>query len=571
MYHPKVINRSTVQIKCFNTCVTALVLLLFCLQAYAQPANDECTGATVITAIPFTDMVNTTTATSNPEDPSLSCNYDGARTDGNTVWYVWTPQDNVTVELSTDGSDYDTAHGIFTGDCGDLVALDCVDYGITDVLTFSAEANETYYIKVGEFFDGAGGGNLVFTVVEKEPIVLTSVRDGISPPLGGLLKSLAKPAKGSGTVEEVPMYMRENDKSKVPGNEGMMNDAAGHESDMVREFSSDNMQLAKRSSKIEVLQVIDGAENDDNDNIVGFLLYPPDTDGDVGLNHYVQMTNLVTTIFDKSGNTVLGPFAGNIFWSGLGGLCEETNNGDVIVLYDEETDRWLVSQFAFNSSGSPPWSLCIACSETGDPTGSYYQHEFSFSGIGFPDYPKYGFVTNAIGVMANIFSPYQGAGLGAINKAEAFSSGPATMLFYKMGTNEWGYVVGDNDGPVFDNMPPTFATNNGGSGSRIDFWEIQPDFAVPSNSTIYEVARIPVSPFDTDLCTAPRERCIDQPEDAPRLEAISDRLMHRLQLRNYGNDIRAVVTHTVDVDGFGLAGKRWYEFRNHKDRGWKSV
>ena len=30
-------------------------------------------------------------ATSNPADPSLSCNAGGGRTDGNTVWYVWTP------------------------------------------------------------------------------------------------------------------------------------------------------------------------------------------------------------------------------------------------------------------------------------------------------------------------------------------------------------------------------------------------------------------------------------------------------------------------------------------------
>ena len=46
------------------------------------------------------------------------------------------------------------------------------------------------------------------------------------------------------------------------------------------------------------------------------------------------------------------------------------------------------------------------------------------------------------------------------------------VVLFKLGTNEFGFVAGDNDGPAFDDMPPTFATNNGGSGNRIDFWEI---------------------------------------------------------------------------------------------------
>lgn len=327
------------------------------------------------------------------------------------------------------------------------------------------------------------------------------------------------------------------------------------------------------NEKAKLKRIFDGMENDDNGAVLGTFVAPPDTDGDIGPKHYVQMVNLLTTIFDKKGNVILGPFPSNVVFNGLGGLCENTNNGDPIVLYDEETDRWLLSQFALTSQFVPPWSLCVAISTTGDPTGSYYQHEFDFSAIGFPDYPKYGFVTDAIGVMVNLFSPFQGAALGAIDKAEAFSDQQTTMVLFKPGPSEFGFVVGDNDGPLFDNMPPTFATNNGGSGNFIDFWEITPDFANPINTTISEVAKIPVSPFDTDLCPAPREQCISQPgsgtgtfpNNITFLETISDRLMHRLQLRNLqgsGLDIRAVVNHTVDADGSGKAGVRWYEFRN---------
>ncbi|MCH8840768.1 MAG: hypothetical protein IH831_08865, partial [Planctomycetes bacterium] len=277
-------------------------------------------------------------------------------------------------------------------------------------------------------------------------------------------------------------------------------------------FSPADVQSFAGSSSAELLQIFDGAENDDNAFGLGILLAPPDTDGDVGPNHYVQMTNLVTTIFDKSGNVVLGPFANNVFWSGLGGLCETTNRGDPVVLYDEETDSWLVSQFGIGAT----LSLCIALSTTSDPTGTYFQHEFDFTAIGFPDYPKYGFVTDAIGVMANLFSPFQGAGLGAIDKAEASSPRKTTMVFFKLGANEFGFLPGDNDGPVFDNMPPTFATNNDGTGSTIDIWEIDVDFKVPANATVSEVASLPVSPIDGDLCTAFRERWSRRAYRSPR-------------------------------------------------------
>jgi len=55
-----------------------------------------------------------------PADPSLSCNGNGAQTDGNTVWCQWTPVAYITVNISTVGStqnggELDTAHGVFSG------------------------------------------------------------------------------------------------------------------------------------------------------------------------------------------------------------------------------------------------------------------------------------------------------------------------------------------------------------------------------------------------------------------------------------------------------------------------
>ena len=53
-------------------------------------------------------------------------------------------------------------------------------------------------------------------------------------------------------------------------------------------------------------------------------ILPPDTNGDVGLNHYFQWVNLSITIWEINRtnhtlSTVLGPVAGSIFWSALTG------------------------------------------------------------------------------------------------------------------------------------------------------------------------------------------------------------------------------------------------------------
>src|SRR5262249_57032988 len=79
-------------------------------------------------------------------------------------------------------------------------------------------------------------------------------------------------------------------------------------------------------------------------NLNGVL--PPDTNGAVGPNHYVQWVNLSFAIYSKSGTLLYGPARGNTLWTGFGGPCETDNDGDPIVLYDRQANRWFMSQFA---------------------------------------------------------------------------------------------------------------------------------------------------------------------------------------------------------------------------------
>jgi hypothetical protein len=61
------------------------------------------------------------------------------------------------------------------------------------------------------------------------------------------------------------------------------------------------------------------------------------------------------------------------------------------------------------------------------------------------------------------------------------------------------------------------------------------------------------------MCNYARN-CIPQPGTTVKLDAISDRLMFRLQYRNFGTHQTLVTNHTVDV-GSDHAGVRWYELR----------
>ena len=78
----------------------------------------------------------------------------------------------------------------------------------------------------------------------------------------------------------------------------------------------------------------EGLSNQDNFNIFGFRVNPPDPVGDVGPNHYVEMVNLVFAVYDKSGNLLLGPVDTGTLWADFAVEDCTDPSGDPIVLYD---------------------------------------------------------------------------------------------------------------------------------------------------------------------------------------------------------------------------------------------
>jgi hypothetical protein len=74
---------------------------------------------------------------------------------------------------------------------------------------------------------------------------------------------------------------------------------------------------------------------------------PPDSDGDVGPNHYIESINESYRIFDKNGNTLVTSNYNTLFAPLTGTPCNGFNDGDPFTLYDPIADRWLISDFAF--------------------------------------------------------------------------------------------------------------------------------------------------------------------------------------------------------------------------------
>ena len=302
-------------------------------------------------------------------------------------------------------------------------------------------------------------------------------------------------------------------------------------------------------------------------NTAGVL--PPDTNGDVGPSHYIQWVNLSFAIFRKSDGALLyGPANGKTLWQGFGGPCEQRNDGDPIVLYDEIAGRWLMSQFALPNYPLGPYYQCIAISTTGDPTGSWYRYAYSFSKLN--DYPKFGVWPDGYYMTMNQFScnfigqcSWAGQGVVAFERAHMLIGATARAVYFDMASDSslGGMLPADLDGSTLPpSGAPAYFVQVDDQPDQLQLWHFKMDWANVQNSTFTRKALLATSAFDSNMCNGSRN-CIPQPGTNTKIDAIADRLMYRLQYRNFGTHESLVTNHTVDV-GSDRGGVRWYEVRD---------
>lgn len=310
-----------------------------------------------------------------------------------------------------------------------------------------------------------------------------------------------------------------------------------------------------------------GVRNDDNGGYYD-LVAPPDSDGDVGPNHYFQMCNTIFEIFDKSGTSLFGPADNSTIWDGFVGDWTGTNDGDPIVLYDEQADRWLVSQFAVDTdiTGGTYWIL-VAISTTPNPTGSYYRYAFQFTN--YPDYPKFGIWRDGYYLMVQHGNGTATA--AALNRTQMLAgNSTAQMISYAIpnlpGSGFSAVLPSDNDGTWAPSGSPNyfvyFSDDAWGDDpvDRLKIWEFDVNWTWPFLSSLTLTQNLNTQAFSSAFGTH-NQGIIPQPGTTNKLAVMEKALMNRLQYRNFGSYQSMVCCHTVDVNGSDRAGIRWYELR----------
>jgi hypothetical protein len=110
---------------------------------------------TVVGSLPFADSVDASTSTAGQDDPECTGS-------AHTVWYSYTPQEDVRLLARTSESPWDTVVAGYQVTTGGLDQLFCTD---SPDVTFKAHGGSTYLIMVGNWYD-APAGDLHFSLDE---------------------------------------------------------------------------------------------------------------------------------------------------------------------------------------------------------------------------------------------------------------------------------------------------------------------------------------------------------------------------------------------------------------------
>lgn len=350
---------------------------------------------------------------------------------------------------------------------------------------------------------------------------------------------------------------------------------------------------------------------------------PSDNSLAVGPDHIVQAINTRMAIFtkkgdkyDTTGEPLYGPVETRNVFRGFGGPCEQQNNGDAVVQYDQLADRWLVVMPIFSriaqstdrellkmgdparesipgrpgqpgeamrlyepptdgSEGEPlperpqasddgSYAMCYAVSTGPDPFGPYYRYEFVRQH--FPDYPR-------PAVWPDGYYVPTSAGDNVIRKQACVVE--REKMLRGEDAAEQCVIIDDvnflNNADVLGKQPPPEGAPNimmatGGTQLDEDFeddgiyaWTFDVDWDNPSNTRVDGPEKIPVAPYRY-LCDGQLNPCVPQPGTDVRLDSQGDKIMARLVYRWFGDQASIVAVHSVNTSAGG-GGVRWYEFK----------
>jgi hypothetical protein len=229
------------------------------------------------------------------------------------------------------------------------------------------------------------------------------------------------------------------------------------------------------------------------------------------------------------------------------------------VLYDNLSNRWLISQFALDTNRTDE---CIAVSQTGNPAGTYWVYDW-FVSTKFADYPKIGVWPDGYYFTFNDYLNGANSGVTVIAFSRSdLQNGLASPHHVQWNVAQsygyFGLLPADVDGPAPPSTQREVLVQLG--ASKLYFVELKPNYSSPGSSTWTYLGSLSTASFDGNMCNFSRA-CLAQPGTANKVDALGGRLLNRLAYRNLGTSQELIAVHVVDATSADRAGVRWYELR----------
>ncbi|WP_299366509.1 T9SS sorting signal type C domain-containing protein [Winogradskyella sp.] len=134
------------------------------IRGYLPPSNDECSGATVLT--PGSPCVSTLSTTIGASQSQAGCT--GAADDD--VWFEFNATDTEQTIKVRPGNLNDVVFEVFSGSCGSLTSIACVDNTTTidseEITLTGLTVGSTYYVRVYSYFGSGDEGSFYICVTE---------------------------------------------------------------------------------------------------------------------------------------------------------------------------------------------------------------------------------------------------------------------------------------------------------------------------------------------------------------------------------------------------------------------
>jgi hypothetical protein len=295
---------------------------------------------------------------------------------------------------------------------------------------------------------------------------------------------------------------------------------------------------------------------------------PPDANGAIGPNHFVEFINGVVSFYSKTNPDNVVRITDVDFWTEAGLIISSSSTvTDPRIIYDPVSRRWFASQVDFNTTITDPTRVAnnflLAVSATNDPTGPWQGFKFRADPTTgrFADFPTLGLDANGVYISGDFFHAQTnvGPGLVSIPKADLLAAAPT------IANRTWfGVMSSTNRGEV---LQPAICFDGSSTGSVLAMGDIGNDsdphsnvvsFAVQNatgpGATLTASTSISVSPyvvpFNYDL-GYPLFNPV-QPDGSTTLQANDARLSAKVYA--VGGVLYAV--HNTEVNG--RIAIRWY-------------